>query len=174
MSAASSVRTKTRWLYARLAGACGVVEGAGPLPSEIGAGQHGGAAGKTVADLLEALVQWRPSMQPQSRPTPWSTTGVTPTRSCCWPGRGRRGSGDPGAGPSAQGVAPPSRTSQAGGRRPCPARGGQPGTAAVPLVVLLRAGGDAAALAPSPRRRGLDLPASWAGGDRRSTTTYSG
>jgi putative transposase len=64
MSAASSVRTKTRWLYARLAGACGVVEGAGPLPSEIGAGQHGGAAGKTVADLLEALVQWRPSMQP--------------------------------------------------------------------------------------------------------------
>jgi integrase len=36
------------------------------LISEVGAGQHGGAAGKTVADLLEAWFQWRPSVRPIS------------------------------------------------------------------------------------------------------------
>jgi Phage integrase, N-terminal SAM-like domain len=36
------------------------------LISQVGAGQHGGAAGKTVADLLEAWFQWRPSVRPIS------------------------------------------------------------------------------------------------------------
>jgi integrase len=36
------------------------------LISEVGAGQHGGAAGKTIADLLEAWFQWRPSVRPIS------------------------------------------------------------------------------------------------------------
>jgi len=36
------------------------------LISEVGAGRHGGAAGKTVADLLEAWFQWRPSVRPIS------------------------------------------------------------------------------------------------------------
>src|SRR6266545_3055970 len=36
-------------------------------------------------------------------------------------------------------------------------------SATSPLVVLLRAAGDAAALAPPPRRQGLDVPASWTG-----------
>jgi integrase len=39
------------------------------LISEVGAGQHGGAAGKTVADLLEAWFQWRPSVRPISPTT---------------------------------------------------------------------------------------------------------
>jgi hypothetical protein len=34
------------------------------LISQVGAGQHGGAAGKTVADLIEAWFQWRPSVRP--------------------------------------------------------------------------------------------------------------
>jgi hypothetical protein len=61
------------------------------------------------------------------------------------------------------GVAPPSRTSEAGARRPCPTRGGQPGTAAVALVVLLGQARDAAALASPPHRRRLDLPTPRAG-----------
>jgi integrase len=36
------------------------------LISQVGAGQHGGAAGKTVADLIEAWFQWRPSVRPIS------------------------------------------------------------------------------------------------------------
>jgi hypothetical protein len=52
------------------------------LISQVGAGQHGGTAGKTVADLLEAWFQWRPRCA-RSRPTPWSTTAATPTRSSC-------------------------------------------------------------------------------------------
>jgi len=36
------------------------------LVTEVGAGQHGGAAGKTVADLLEAWFEWRPSVRPIS------------------------------------------------------------------------------------------------------------
>jgi len=36
------------------------------LVTEVGAGQHGGAAGKTVAELLEAWFQWRPSVRPIS------------------------------------------------------------------------------------------------------------
>jgi hypothetical protein len=34
--------------------------------AKVGAGQHGGAAGKTVADLIEAWFQWRPSVRPIS------------------------------------------------------------------------------------------------------------
>jgi hypothetical protein len=36
------------------------------LISQVGTGQHGGAAGKTVADLIEAWFQWRPSVRPIS------------------------------------------------------------------------------------------------------------
>jgi hypothetical protein len=36
------------------------------LISQVGAGQHRGAAGKTVADLIEAWFQWRPSVRPIS------------------------------------------------------------------------------------------------------------
>ena len=36
------------------------------LISQVGTGQHGGAAGKTVADLLEAWFQRRPSVRPIS------------------------------------------------------------------------------------------------------------
>jgi len=45
---------------------------------------------------------------------------------------------------------PSSRTAPARGRRPCPARGAQPGTAPLPLVVLVREAPDAAGLAPPP------------------------
>jgi hypothetical protein len=37
------------------------------LISQVGAGQHGGAAGKTVADLIEAWFQWRPSVRQDHR-----------------------------------------------------------------------------------------------------------
>jgi hypothetical protein len=47
--------------------------------------------------------------------------------------------------------------SQARAHRPCPAPGGQPGTAQSPLVVLLRDARDAAALAPTPGRQPVDL-----------------
>ena len=50
-------------------------------------------------------------------------------------------------------------TSQAGARRPGAAGRDQPGAASIPLVVLLRAARDVAALAPAPGRRHLDLPA---------------
>ena len=43
----------------------------------------------------------------------------------------------------------------------------------VPLVVLLRQARDAAALAPAPGRRRLDLPAPSDRADRRSTRTCS-
>ena len=43
----------------------------------------------------------------------------------------------------------------------------------VPLVVLLRQAGDAAALAPAPGRRRLDLPAPPDQDDRRSTRRCS-
>jgi hypothetical protein len=36
------------------------------LISEVGAGQHGGAPGKTLAELLEAWFEWRPSVRPIS------------------------------------------------------------------------------------------------------------
>jgi integrase len=36
------------------------------LVTEIGAGRHGGAAGKTVGELLEAWFEWRPSVRPIS------------------------------------------------------------------------------------------------------------
>jgi hypothetical protein len=39
------------------------------LISQVGTGQHGGVAGKTVADLIEAWFQWRPSVCPISANT---------------------------------------------------------------------------------------------------------
>ena len=50
-------------------------------------------------------------------------------------------------------------TPQAPTRRPRPPRGAQPGTATLPLVVLLRHSGHAAGLASAAGRRRLDLPA---------------
>ena len=76
--------------------------------------------------------------------------------------RRRQGPGDPGAPPPTHRAPPPSRTAQAQARRPRPARGAQPGTAPLPLI-MLREAPDAAALAPPPRRGRVDLPAPWAG-----------
>ena len=52
------------------------------LISQMGTGQHGGAAGKTVADLIGSGSSGAPRCA-RSRPTPLSTTGATPIRSSC-------------------------------------------------------------------------------------------
>src|SRR6266496_4898082 len=79
-----------------------------------------------------------------------------PTR----PRRRRQGPGDPGPAPPAHRPATPAPTTQAGTRRPRPARRSQPRPATRPLVVLLGHPGHPAALASPPGRRRVDLPAS--------------
>jgi len=79
------------------------------------------------------------------------------------PRRRRQRLGDLGAGPPARGAAPPDPASQAGARRSSAARRRQPGAAPRPLVVLLGAARDVAALASAPGCRRLDLPTPWTG-----------
>src|SRR6266540_3940438 len=87
-----------------------------------------------------------------------------PTR----PRRRRQGPGDPGPAPAAHRPATPAPTTQAGTRRPCPARRSQPRPTTRPLVVLLRHPRHPAALASPPGRRRMDPPTS------RPRTTAAG
>jgi len=75
------------------------------------------------------------------------------------PRRRRQGPGDPGPAPAAHRPPTPAPTTQAGTRRPRPARRHQPPPATRPLVVLLRHPGHPAALASPPGRRRVDLSA---------------
>src|SRR6266545_3666261 len=75
------------------------------------------------------------------------------------PRRRRQGPGDPGPPPAAHRPPTSAPTTQAGTRRPRPARRGQPRPATRPLVVLPRQARDAAALASATGRRRLDPPA---------------
>ena len=85
-------------------------------------------------------------------------SAAPPNCSSCWPAATPQRPGDPGSPPPTRRAAPANSTPQAPARRPRPARRVQPGTAALPLVVLLRAARHAAALASAAGRRCLDLP----------------
>src|SRR4029453_69120 len=76
------------------------------------------------------------------------------------PRRRRQGAGDPGVTPPVGRPAPPDPATQAGTRRPSPARRDQPYLAPVPLVLFHRDPTNAAALASANDRRRLDLPTS--------------
>src|SRR5512132_1395203 len=82
-----------------------------------------------------------------------------PTARPAGPRRRRQGPRDPGAPPPTRRAASAGSTPQAPTRRPRPPRAAQPGTATLPLVVLLCNSGHAAVLASAAGRRCLDLPA---------------
>jgi len=75
------------------------------------------------------------------------------------PWRRRQGSGDPRPAPPTHGAGPPDGSAQDRAHRPSPARRHQPCLAPIPLVLFLCQAGDAAALAPMPGGRRMDLPA---------------
>jgi hypothetical protein len=88
----------------------------------------------------------------------FDAVSLHPAAGAARPRRRRQRPGDLGAAPPARGAAPPDPAAQAGAPRSGAARRRQPGAAPRPLVVLLCAARDVAALASTPGCRRLDLP----------------
>src|SRR6266540_3726317 len=127
----------------------------------------------TIASIVSTLLLPYPTYQrPLRAPQAHLSHAVPhhPGARPAGPRRRRQGPGDPGAAPPTGRAAPPGSTSKVRTRRPCPAGGAQPRAATGPVVLLPGQARDAAALAPPPGRRRVDLPASrtWASAARRA------